>query len=47
MGKTVEIHIYPEAGHGFENPVNASYRAADAADAWQRTVRFLADTLKK
>ena len=47
MGKTVEIHIYPEAGHGFENPVNASYRAEDAADAWQHTVRFLAETLKK
>ena len=47
MGKKVEIHIYPEAGHGFENPVNASYRPEDAADAWQQTVRFLAETLKK
>jgi carboxymethylenebutenolidase len=47
MGRTVEIHIYPEAGHGFENPVNPSYRAEDAADAWQRTVLFLAATLKK
>jgi carboxymethylenebutenolidase len=47
MGKKVEVHIYPEAGHGFENPVNASYRSDDAADAWQHTVSFLADTLKK
>ena len=47
MGKRVEIHIYPEAGHGFENPVNASFRPEDAADAWQHTVRFLAETLKK
>jgi carboxymethylenebutenolidase len=47
MGREVEIHIYPDAGHGFENPVNASFRADDAADAWQRTVRFLSATLKK
>lgn len=47
MGKRVEIHIYPEAGHGFENPVNASFRPDDAADAWQHTVAFLAGTLKK
>jgi carboxymethylenebutenolidase len=47
MGKTVEVHVYPEAGHGFENPVNASYRPNDAADAWQHTVHFLEETLKK
>ena len=48
LGKKVEIHIYPDAGHAFENPNNkAGYRAEDAADAWQRTVAFLAGTLKK
>ncbi len=48
MGKKVEIHIYPDAGHAFENPGNKDgYRAADAADAWQRTVAFLQETLKK
>ena len=48
LGKKVEIHIYPDAGHAFENPNNkAGYRAQDAADAWQRTVGFLASTLKK
>jgi len=48
LGKSVEIHIYPDAGHAFENPNNGSgYRQADAADAWQRTVAFLASTLKK
>ena len=47
-GKKVEIVIYPEAGHGFENPNNKdSYRPDDAADAWKRTVKFLADTLGK
>jgi carboxymethylenebutenolidase len=47
-GKKIEVKIYPEAGHAFENPNNKQgYRADDAADAWQRTVTFLAGTLKK
>jgi carboxymethylenebutenolidase len=47
-GKRADIKIYPDAGHAFENPTNKNgYRAADAADAWQRTVKFLNDTLKK
>jgi len=47
QGKKVEIMIYPNAGHGFENPNNKDgYRADDAADAWKRTVSFLASTLK-
>src|ERR1700716_2295308 len=48
LGKKVEIKIYPDAGHAFENPNNKEgYRAEDAADAWKRTVDFLAATLKK
>ncbi len=48
LGKRVEIKIYPDAGHGFENPNNkAGYRPDDAADACKRTITFLADTLKK
>src|SRR6266404_4064909 len=48
LGKKVEIVIYPNAGHAFENPNNKDgYRADDAADAWKRTTKFLADTLKK
>jgi carboxymethylenebutenolidase len=44
LGKRAEIKIYPDAGHGFENPNNkAGYRP----DAWKRTITFLADTLKK
>jgi carboxymethylenebutenolidase len=47
LGKSVDITIYPDAGHGFENPVNKDgYRPEDAADAWQRTVKFFAATLK-
>ena len=48
MGKKIDIKIYDDAGHAFENPNNKEgYRAAVAADAWQRTVAFLAATLKK
>ena len=47
LGKKVEIKIYPDAGHAFENPNNKQgYRPDDAADAWKRTLDFLA-TLKK
>ena len=48
LGKKVDIKIYDDAGHAFENPNNTDgYRAADAADAWKRTVAFLDATLKK
>jgi carboxymethylenebutenolidase len=48
LGKKIDVKIYPDAGHAFENPNNKTgYREADAADAWQRTVAFLAATLKK
>jgi len=48
LGKKVDIVIYPDAGHAFENPNNKDgYRPDDAADAWKRTVKFLADTLGK
>jgi carboxymethylenebutenolidase len=48
LGKKVDIKIYPDAGHAFENPNNKQgYRADDAADAWKRTIDFLAANLKK
>jgi len=50
MGKKIDIKIYDDAGHAFENPDNKNppgYRPEDAADAWKRTVAFLADNLKK
>lgn len=47
-GKKVEIKIYADAGHAFENPNDKKkYRPEDTADAWKRTVDFLAATLKK
>ena len=48
LGKTVDIHIFPDAGHAFENPNNKTgYRADDAAQAWKLTTDFLAQYLKK
>jgi len=47
-GKTVDVKIYPGAGHAFANPNNpwGGYREAAAKDAWQRTVAFFAKHLK-
>jgi carboxymethylenebutenolidase len=48
LGKKIDVKVYDDAGHGFENPNNKDgYRAEDAADAWKRTVSFFAETLKK
>src|ERR1700733_4183606 len=48
LGKKIDVKIYDDAGHAFENPNNKEgYRAADAAAAWKRTTDFLAQTLKK
>ncbi len=47
LGKKIDVKIYPEAGHAFENPNNKTgYRADDAADAWKLTVGFLDANLK-
>jgi carboxymethylenebutenolidase len=46
LGKPVDAKIYPQAGHAFENPNNASgFRPADAADALARIDSFLESTL--
>jgi carboxymethylenebutenolidase len=47
LGKTADIHIFPDAGHAFQNPNNkAGFRADDAAEAWKLTIAFLAKYLK-
>jgi carboxymethylenebutenolidase len=47
-GKKVDIKLCDDAGHAFENPNHKNgYRASYAADAWTRTVDFLAITRKK
>ena len=48
LGKKIDIVIYPDAGHAFENPNNKEgYRAQDAQDAWKHITEFLQANLKK
>ncbi|MGD0228456.1 MAG: dienelactone hydrolase family protein [Terriglobia bacterium] len=45
--KSIDVEIYPRAGHAFENSENKlGYHEAAAEDAWQRTVAFLDHNLK-
>jgi carboxymethylenebutenolidase len=47
LDKKVDIHIFPDAGHGFENPNNEqAYRAEDTAKAQKITEEFLLKNLK-
>jgi carboxymethylenebutenolidase len=47
-GKKADIKIYTGAKHGFFNDTRpTAYNAEAAADAWQRTVKFFAERLKK
>jgi carboxymethylenebutenolidase len=46
LGKSAEIHIYPDADHAFFNDERPEvFNPAAAADAWQRTVRFFHEHL--
>jgi carboxymethylenebutenolidase len=37
----VELHVYPGAGHAFENPDQASYNKASGDLAWSRSIAFM------
>jgi carboxymethylenebutenolidase len=46
QGVPVNVKIYPDAGHAFENPNNkAGYRATDAEDAQARSRALFAKVL--
>ncbi len=45
--KSIDVKIYPGAGHAFENPNNKlGYKEGPATDAWNRTLAFLDHNLK-
>jgi len=46
LRKHNEIHIYPGVGHAFANPTGDNYNERAAENAWQRTVKFLAENLQ-
>lgn len=40
LGKTIEFHTYPDAGHAFFSTDRPNYRVAAANDGWQRIFDF-------
>jgi carboxymethylenebutenolidase len=47
LGKSVEVHIYPETDHAFFNDQRPEvYSASASADAWRRTIQFFAQHLR-
>lgn len=46
LGRDVEAHLYPGAGHAFANAEAESYRADAARDAWEKTLKFLKKHLR-
>ena len=47
LGKSIEVHTYPDADHAFANPSGKTYNPEAAADAWKRTLAFLQTNLKE
>ncbi|HLG69085.1 MAG TPA: dienelactone hydrolase family protein [Chloroflexota bacterium] len=45
-GKSYQLKVYPEAGHGFFCDARESYDPAAASDAWSLTLEFLAKHLR-
>jgi carboxymethylenebutenolidase len=46
-GKSIDVKVYPGAGHAFENPNNRlGYRSRAARGTWTRTLAFLRGTLQ-
>ena len=45
-GGHVEMHLYPNAEHGFNTPWAAGYSQTEATDSWSRTIDFLKRKLK-
>ena len=47
LGIQNEIYIYPGIGHAFANPSGATYAPKETMDAWNKTISFLENNLKK
>ncbi|MEO6327068.1 MAG: dienelactone hydrolase family protein [Thermoanaerobaculia bacterium] len=48
-GKSMDLKVYPGAGHGFANPTHPRKGVSESSgkDAWARTVAFFAKHLKR
>lgn len=47
LGIENNIYIYPGVGHAFANPSGSRYAPEETVDAWEKTVNFLNQNLKK
>ena len=45
LGKSLEVHVYEDAHHGFFNDTGAGYDRAAAYDTWPRVIEFFRRTL--
>lgn len=48
LGKSVEVHIYPDTDHAFFNDQRPEvYNKAAAEDAWNRVLKFFSENLRR
>ncbi|WP_135823675.1 dienelactone hydrolase family protein [Halorussus ruber] len=47
LGVQKEIHVYEGAAHAFANPSGESFHPEATKDAWEKTLRFLDETLRE
>jgi carboxymethylenebutenolidase len=47
LEKDASIHIYEGAEHAFANPSGTRYKADAATDAWEKTLAFFEQHLKR
>ncbi|WP_254280282.1 dienelactone hydrolase family protein [Haloarcula marina] len=47
LGVEHEVYVYDGAGHGFANPSGESFRPNATRDAWEKTLRFLNESLRE
>jgi carboxymethylenebutenolidase len=47
LGKKAAIHVYEDADHAFANPSGTRYNAEAAEDAWEKTMAFFAQNLRR
>jgi carboxymethylenebutenolidase len=46
LGVENNITVYDGVGHAFANPTGGNFAPAETQDAWEKTVKFLEDSLK-
>lgn len=46
LGKTVEVHVYRNAGHAFANPEGKNFHSIASDDAWGKLMAFFRRRLK-